>query len=134
MNKIRTLKVSKIQPELFQKELILFNYGLNGKKEEGVDEKTRNEGDKEKQEIEAEEAEVSKNENGEEIKTIKKVKKNLSTKVIIKKPTRALFDEAELFYGVKLSEGIKHGLLTRPLLAKRINNDGGIFSDEEQIE
>ena len=85
-------------------------------------------------EIEAEEAEVSKNENGEEIKTIKKVKKNLSTKVIIKKPTRALFDEAELFYGVKLSEGIKHGLLTRPLLAKRINNDGGIFSDEEQIE
>ncbi len=32
MNKIRNLKVSKIQPELSQKELILFNYGLDGKK------------------------------------------------------------------------------------------------------
>jgi len=85
-------------------------------------------------EIEAEEAEVSKNESGEEIKTIKKVKKNEPVKVIVKKPSRNLFDEAELFYGVTLSQGIKSGLLTRALLAKRINNDGGVFSDEEQVE
>lgn len=85
-------------------------------------------------EVEVEETEVSKNESGEEIKTIKKVKKNEPVRVIVKKPTRNLFDEAELFYGVTLSEGIKSGLLTRALLAKRINNDGGVFSDEEQVE
>lgn len=85
-------------------------------------------------EAEVEEVEISKTETGEEIKTIKKIKKNTPVKVIIKKPNRGLFDEAELFYGVRLSEGIKSGLLTRALLAKRINNDGGIFSDEEQIE
>lgn len=85
-------------------------------------------------EIEVEETDVTKNDTGEEIKTIKKVRKNMPVKVIIKKPNRGLFDEAELFYGVRLSEGIKSGLLTRALLAKRINNDGGIFSDEEQIE
>ena len=85
-------------------------------------------------EIEIEESESSRNENGEEVKTIKKVKKNEPVKVVVKKPTRNLFDEAELFYGVTLSEGIKSGLLTRALLAKRINNDGGVFSDDEQVE
>lgn len=85
-------------------------------------------------ETEVEEVELSKNEKGEEIKTVKKVKKNTPVKVVIKKPNRSLFDEAELFYGVKISEGIKSGLLTRALLAKRINNDGGVFSNEEQIE
>ena len=83
---------------------------------------------------EIEEIETSKNEAGEEVKTSKKIKKDVPVKVFIKKPTRSLFDEAELFYGVRLAEGIKSGLLTRALLAKRINNDGGIFSDEEQLE
>lgn len=84
--------------------------------------------------IEIEEVEISKNEAGEEVKTSKKIKKDTPIKVFIKKPTRLLFDEAELFYGVRLAEGIKSGLLTRALLAKRINNDGGIFSDDEQLE
>lgn len=85
-------------------------------------------------EVESEEVDISKDETNQEVKTIKKVKKNIPIKIIIKKPNRSLFDEAELFYGVKISEGIKAGLLTRALLAKRINNDGGIFSNEEQIE
>lgn len=85
-------------------------------------------------EVEVEEVEASKNEKGEEIKVTKKVSKREQTKVFLRKPTRALFDEAELFYGVRLSEGIKAGLLTRALLAKRFTNDGGIFSeiDKEQ--
>jgi len=62
MNKIRTFKVSKIQPQLSQKELFLFKYGLNGKKEEVFKEKSRNEGDKDKQENEAIE-EIEKKEN-----------------------------------------------------------------------
>lgn len=83
-------------------------------------------------EVEVEETEISKNEKGEEIKTSKKVKKKEQVKIFLRKPTRALFDEAELFYGVRLSEGIKAGLLTRALLSKRFTNDGGVLSEEEK--
>ena len=86
------------------------------------------------QEKEIEKVEEIKNEKGEEVKITKKVKENIPLKVSIQKPTRALFDEAELFYGVKLSEGIKAGLLTRALLAKRFSNDGGIFSEIDKEE
>lgn len=86
------------------------------------------------QEKEIEKVEVSTNEKGEEVKVTSKVKSTVPVKLAIKKPTRSLFDEAELFYGVRLSEGIKAGLLTRALLAKRFNNDGGVLSDEEQKE
>jgi hypothetical protein len=85
-------------------------------------------------EEEVDEVEISKNEKNEEVKITKKVKKNVPAKLAIKKPTRSLFDEAELFYGVKLSEGIKAGLLTRALLAKRFSNDGGIFSELDKEE
>ena len=40
-------------------------------------------------------------------------------------------DEAELYYGVKLAEGIKAGLLTKALLEKRFDNDGGTRNDQE---
>ena len=86
------------------------------------------------QEKEIEKIDVSTNEKGEEVKVTSKVKTTVPVKLAIKKPTRSLFDEAELFYGVRLSEGIKAGLLTRALLAKRFNNDGGVLSDEEQKE
>ena len=81
-----------------------------------------------------EKVDVSTNEKGEEVKVTSKVKTTVPVKLGIKKPTRSLFDEAELFYGVRLSEGIKAGLLTRALLAKRFNNDGGVLSEEEQKE
>ena len=74
----------------------------------------------------------SKNKKGEDVTTVKKVKKSVDHTYVIKKPTRKLYDEAELFYGVKLSEGIKAGLLTRALLAKRFNNDGGVLSEGEK--
>jgi len=83
-------------------------------------------------EVEVEEIEISKNEKGEEVKVTKKVKKKEQVKVFLRKPTRLLFDEAELFYGVRLSEGIKAGLLTRALLAKRFTNDGGVLSEDEK--
>ena len=78
------------------------------------------------------ESETSTNDKGEEVTTTKTVKKSVDKHYVVKKPSRALYDEAELFYGVKLSEGIKAGLLTRALLAKRFNNDGGILSDPEK--
>jgi hypothetical protein len=85
-------------------------------------------------EKEIDKVETSTNEKGEEVKTTSKVKTTVPVKLAIKKPTRSLFDEAELFYGVRLSEGIKAGLLTRALLAKRFSNDGGVLSDDEQKE
>ena len=85
-------------------------------------------------EIEVKETVNEKNEKGEEISVTKTVKKQIPQKIVIKKPTRLLFDEAELFYGVRLSEGIKAGLLTRVLLSKRFTNDGGVFSEIDKEE
>ena len=83
-------------------------------------------------EEEVEEKVVSQDSEGKEITTIKTVKKPVDKTFVLKKPGRKLYDEAELFYGVKLSEGIKAGLLTRALLAKRFNNDGGVLSEGEK--
>tara|TARA_R100001015_G_C4600242_1_gene155214 strand:+ start:67 stop:930 length:864 start_codon:yes stop_codon:yes gene_type:complete len=76
--------------------------------------------------------ESSKNEKGETVTISKDVETVVSQKVVLRKPNRSLYDEAELFYGVRLSEGIKAGLLTRALLAKRFSNDGGILSDDDK--
>jgi hypothetical protein len=75
---------------------------------------------------------VSKGENGEEITTKKEVERVINRTVLIKKPTRRLFDEGDLFFGIKLSEGIKAGLLTRQMLSKRFSNDGGILADTDK--
>jgi len=83
-------------------------------------------------EKEVEQIESSIDAQGNEVKTTKKVKKIVPVKFKIQKPTRKLFDEAELFYGIKLSEGIKAGLLTKALLAKRYQNDGGAMSEPEK--
>jgi len=85
-------------------------------------------------EIEAEETEVTKNEQGEEIKVTKKVKKTAPIKLKILKPNRKLHEQAELVYAIKLSECVKAGLLTKPLLSKRYQNDGGAMSDPEKTE
>ena len=80
------------------------------------------------------ETETSTNEKGEEVTTTKEVKKTVNRKYFLRKPTRKLFDEAELFYGVELSKGIKAGLLTRALLQKRFSNDGGTLGEKESEE
>lgn len=54
--------------------------------------------------------------------------------ISIQKPKRRFYEDADLFHSVKLSEGIKAGLLTKHLIAKRYDNDGGLFSDEEREE
>lgn len=78
------------------------------------------------------EKESSVNEKGETVTVEKPIKKQVPKKITLKKPGRSLYDEAELFYGVRLSEGIKAGLLTRQLLAKRFSNDGGILSESDK--
>ena len=78
--------------------------------------------------------EKKKDKDGKDIEVTKDVEKEVDRHVILRKPTRSLFDEAELYYCVKLAEGIKAGLLTRALLEKRFENDGGTRSDEENKE
>ena len=82
--------------------------------------------------VEEKETVTSTDEDGNEVTT---TKTNMVDKVrnfFIRKPTRKMYDEAELYYGVKLSEGIKAGMMTRALLAKRFENDGGVLSDDEK--
>jgi hypothetical protein len=88
------------------------------------------------QETMVEETEVSKNDQGEEIKTIKKVKKQIPLEFAIKKPNRVMFEDAELFYGIRLSESIKAGLLPKALVVKRFENDGGAlsFGEEKRVK
>ena len=71
-------------------------------------------------------------EKGEEITTKKKEEKVVPVQFALRKPNRRTYDNAELFYGVKLSEGIKAGLLTKTQLAKRYDNDGGPFSLDQK--
>ena len=74
----------------------------------------------------------TKNEKGEEISITKDVKKIFPVEFLLKKPMRKLYEEGELFFGISLSEGIKAGLLTRQLLAKRYDNDGGVLSEADK--
>ena len=81
-----------------------------------------------------EEESVENKKDGTTVTTAKDVKKDVPYKFFLRRPTRAMTDEAELYYGVRLAEGIKAGLLTRALLEKRFENDGGTRSDDENEE
>ena len=80
------------------------------------------------------EVEEERTEDGEKI-TVKKQKEvTEQVEIFLKRPTRKLYDNCNLFYSVKISEGVKAGLLTRPMIAKRYKNDGGGLSETEQKE
>ena len=76
--------------------------------------------------------EKSKDKDGNEVTITKTVTEQEPTTFAIQKPNRRIYEDAELFYAVKLSEGIKAGLLTRAQLAKRYKNDGGPMSEPEK--
>ena len=78
--------------------------------------------------------EKSKDKDGNEVTITKDSVEVVDRPIFLRKPTRSMFDEAELYYGVQLSEGIKAGLLTRALLAKRFSNDGGVMSNPDKEE
>ena len=65
------------------------------------------------------EKETTENENGEKVTVEKEVEKEIERDFFVRRPNRKLYDDAELYYAVKLSEGIKAGLLTKALLEKR---------------
>ena len=84
------------------------------------------------QKVQKEYEEKDKDSEGNEVTTKKTKEENIVRNFFLKKPTRSMFDEAELYFGVKLSEGIKAGMLTRAMLAKRFDNDGGVLSDADK--
>lgn len=68
---------------------------------------------------------------GAAISISKMVKTEVPKEVALKKPTAKLIDDADLFYNVTVGKGLEAGLMSRTLLAKRLSNDGGIFSKKE---
>jgi hypothetical protein len=72
------------------------------------------------------------NEAGEEIQITKEVEKKVPHKFHILKPNRKLQDDASVFYSVKVSEGIKLGLVTKNYLLRKFQQEGILASEDEK--
>jgi len=68
---------------------------------------------------------------GEEIQITKEVEKKVPHKFYILRPNRKIQDEASVFYSVKVSEGIKMGLVTRNYLLHAENYSKAIAIEIE---
>jgi hypothetical protein len=79
-----------------------------------------------------EDMEPSVGEDGEEIVQKKKTIKKVKVPCALLKPSRRLFEDGELYYSVILSKYIQSGLITKQLLAKRFQNDGGTISEDDK--
>ena len=76
--------------------------------------------------------EETKDEEGKDITISREEEVIEDVEIFLKRPTRKMFDECNLFYSVKVSEGVKAGLMTRAMINKRYQNDAGALSEEEQ--
>ena len=72
-----------------------------------------------------------KNKDGEEETILSNRTVSVPVKFFIKKPTRRMADEAEVFYSVQLSKAIKMGIVTKAMLIKKYADNGGALSEEE---
>lgn len=72
-----------------------------------------------------------KNKDGEEETILSNRTVSVPVKFFVKKPTRRLADEAEVFYSVQLSKAIKMGIVTKAMLIKKYADNGGALSEEE---
>ena len=85
--------------------------------------------------IDTEVKEVQKDkESGEEITVLKKKKVDKPIKVLFKKPSRRDIEEAEEAYSIEMSKSIMKGILTKPMLAKKYRESGGILTEAEETE
>jgi hypothetical protein len=82
-------------------------------------------------ETQVKEEEKALNAEGQEITILKEVTKEVPVRIGLLKPNRILFDEAELYHGARLAEGLMAGLMSKALLEKRYKNDGGVLSNFE---
>jgi hypothetical protein len=86
------------------------------------------------QEKEVEELVIKKDAEGKEFKVQEKIKKKVPRNFILKRPTRSLHDEAQIFYATQTSDLIRRGVLSVVQLNKRYLNDGGVLSEEQKKE
>lgn len=68
----------------------------------------------------------SKTTNEKEIDTIE------NFQFCIRKPNAKLINDAQLFYNVEVGRGVQEGLISQALLSKRLDNDGGTFSEADK--
>tara|TARA_Y100000114_G_C11720410_1_gene308166 strand:- start:398 stop:1132 length:735 start_codon:yes stop_codon:yes gene_type:complete len=72
-----------------------------------------------------------KGKDGEEETVLSNRTVSVPVKFFIKKPTRRMADEAEVFYSIQLSKAIKMGIVTKAMLIKKYADNGGALSEEE---
>lgn len=82
-------------------------------------------------EIEVEEPQLSKNDKGEDVKTLVKTKKQEPHNYFLARPNRSIAEGAELFYQKIFWMCQKEGILPMSQLSKRLSDDGGILNKEE---
>jgi hypothetical protein len=78
------------------------------------------------------ETEKTQDESGKEVEITKEVEKPVKKIFKILNPSRKLQEESSIFYSIKVSEGIKMGLLTRAYLMRKFQKDGVLPSEEEK--
>lgn len=83
-------------------------------------------------ETEVEEAQITKDAEGKEIKVLNKVKKQEPHNFFIRFPNRQLKYDAEVFFSAVTHECTKRGVASKMMLEKTYLNTGGVLSDEEQ--
>jgi len=84
------------------------------------------------QDVKIEKTEAAKDENGADIKITKTVTEKRPFTFSLKKPNRRIIEEADIFYAAKVGEYLKAGLLSKNLIAKRYENDGGELSENSK--
>jgi hypothetical protein len=69
---------------------------------------------------------------GKDIEITREVEKKVPQKFAILNPTRKIQDDASIFYSVKVSEGIRLGLVTKNYLIKKFQQEGVLPSAEDK--
>ena len=72
-----------------------------------------------------------KGKDGEEETVLSNRTVSVPVKFFVKKPTRRMADEAEVFYSIQLSKAIKLGIVTKAMLIKKYADNGGALSEDE---
>ncbi len=72
-----------------------------------------------------------KGKDGEEETVLSNRTVSVPVKFFVKKPTRRMADEAEVFYSIQLSKAIKMGIVTKAMLIKKYADNVGALSEDE---
>ncbi len=73
-----------------------------------------------------------KDSSGNDIEVTREIEKKVPHKFHILNPTRKLQDDASIFYSVKVSEGIKLGLVTKSYLMRKFQQEGVLPTSEDK--